>query len=43
MRGAYYHPEGDVADKKEMVGKNGRVCDYLKNLDLLDCKYNQDL
>jgi hypothetical protein len=35
MRHAYYDPE-------EVVCKDGRVCDLLQNLDLLDCMFVQD-
>jgi hypothetical protein len=43
MRHAYYDPEGEIEDTHEMVGKNGRVCDLLKDLELLQCEYDQTL
>jgi hypothetical protein len=43
MRRAYYDPEGEIEDAHEMVGKGGRVCDLLKNLELLQCEYDQAL
>jgi hypothetical protein len=43
MRHAYYNPDGKIEDAHEMVGKNGRVCDLLKNLELLQCEYDQAL